>query len=72
MGGEKNREAMSGKTGSTGNAGRQGGGRSKGDNFLARQAKAAKKTVTEEELSGKDITPEDVMLLDQATKGSGE
>ena len=69
MGGKKI-EAMSGKTGSAGAAGRQGGGRSKGENFLARQAKAAKKTVTEEELSGKDLTPEDLMLLDQATKGS--
>ena len=62
-------KAMSSKTGSAGSAAKHGGGRNKGETFLTRQAKAAKKTVTEEELNGKDITPEDVMLLDQATKG---
>lgn len=59
---------MNGKTGPAGTGGKRSGGRSKGDSFLARQAKAAKKTVTEEELSGKEITPEDVTLLEQATK----
>ena len=63
---------MSSKSGSAGTATKQGGGRSKGDSFLARQAKAAKKIVTEQELAGKDIAPEDVMSLDQATTGRCE
>lgn len=49
-------------------AGKGGGPKSKGS-FLARQARA-RKAATEEELARKaSITPEDVLGLEEATKG---
>lgn len=62
---------MNSKSSVSSNERDKAGQKKKGGGYLARQAKAKKSTVTEDELSSKDIiAPEDVLKLARSTSGT--